>query len=67
MDDFNEIPSDSMTLGTRFSQAVFFDDKKNMFLLENTPLKQYHLDAIKWWNIKTFFSKGQRIEDVPQI
>ena len=51
MKQLQKIKRDNIVLGMRFSAPVFFDDGENMFLAENKPVLQYHIDALKKWNI----------------
>lgn len=48
----------TLSLGMRFSEPLFFDDGNNMFLAAKKPVKQYHLNAIKRWNIEFVVTKG---------
>ena len=47
----------------KFSAPVFFDDGENMFLAENKPVLQYHIDALKKWNIPFVLTYGIEILD----
>ena len=58
----NTINSRDLKLGMRFTAPVFFDDGTNMFLAENKPIKQFHLDAIKQWKIKKVVTYGRLID-----
>lgn len=54
----NKIKSETIELGMRFSAPVFFDDGKNMFLAEKKPVKKYHLDTLKKWNVPYLVTYG---------
>ena len=54
----DKIKSETIELGMRFSAPVFFDDGKNMFLAEKKPIKKYHLDTLKKWNIPYLVTYG---------
>ena len=58
----NTIKAKDLKLGMRFSSPVFFDDGSNMFLAENRPVKQFHLDAIKQWKIQKLVTYGRLID-----
>ena len=62
MKNFNEIKTSDLKLGMKYSAPVFFDDGTNMFLAENKPIKQFHLDAIKQWKIKKVVTYGRLID-----
>ncbi|MCQ2573858.1 MAG: phosphohydrolase [Treponema sp.] len=44
--------------GIRFSQPVFFDDGKNMFIESGISVKPYHLAALTKWHIPFLLSNG---------
>ena len=62
MRNLKEIKTSDIKLGMRYSAPVFFDDGTNMFLAENKPIKQFHLDAIKQWKIKKVVTYGRLID-----
>lgn len=53
-----KIKSDFLELGMKFSEPVFFDDEKNMFLPEKKPIRKFHLDTLKRWNIPFVVTHG---------
>ncbi|MGL4987084.1 MAG: HD-GYP domain-containing protein [Treponemataceae bacterium] len=68
----NYIKKKDLQCGTKFSTPVFFDDKKNMFLAEKKPITQFHLDALKNWNISNLVTYGtilpaDYVEDLDQF
>ena len=60
---FEKIDSSSIKEGVRFSAPVFFDDGKNMFLAEGKAAKQYHVEAVKRWNIPFLLTCGHLLND----
>lgn len=58
----NAINTRDLKTGMRYSAPVFFDDGSNMFLAENKPVKQFHLDAIKHWKIQKLVTYGRLID-----
>ena len=63
MKQLQKIKRDNIVLGMKFSAPVFFDDGENMFLAENKPVLQYHIDALKKWNIPFVLTYGIEILD----
>lgn len=57
----NEIKSEYIQIGMRFSAPLFFDDGENMFLAEGKTVKKYHIDALKRWDIKRLVTYGHII------
>lgn len=49
-------------VGSCFNEPVFFEDGVNMFLAANHPAKQYHLAALKRWNIPYLLTSGVEID-----
>jgi len=58
----NKIDCSKIVLGACFSEPVYFDDGKNMFLSAGHPAKNYHLAAIKRWNVPYLLSDGKLLE-----
>ena len=58
----NTIDAKSLKLGMKYTAPVFFDDGTNMFLAENRPVKQCHIDAIKQWKIQKLVTYGRLID-----
>ncbi len=56
-----EIFTDTLQEGMRFSAPVFFDDGKNMFLAERKKLKKFHLAAIRRWKITYVTTWGHQL------
>lgn len=61
--NYVRIPCSEIQLGVKFSAPVFFDDSENMFLAERKTAKQYHIDALKRWNIPFLLTYGHKIDD----
>ena len=49
-------------LNIMFSAPVFFEDGKNMFLAAGKAVKQYHLAALKKWNVPFLLTSGNAVE-----
>ncbi|MCQ2610639.1 MAG: phosphohydrolase [Treponema sp.] len=62
-----KIPSSEFELNQMYSEPVFFEDGKNMFLSAGKTVKQYHLKAIKDWNIQYFLTSGHLITDAIEV
>ena len=58
-----KIDCNQISIGVRFSAPVFFDDGINMFLAEGHSAKQYHVAALKRWNIPYLLTEGHKLED----
>ncbi len=54
----SKLDCNKITEGIRFTQPVFFDDGKNMFLAAGCPAKKYHINALKRWNIPFLWTDG---------
>ena len=48
---FKKVPCSAITVGVRFSDAVFFDDGESMFLAPGKPAKEYHVECLTRWKI----------------
>jgi len=57
----NKIDCKEIKLGMRFSAPVFFDDGENMFLGEEKSVKNYHIEAIRRWNIEYLLTYGHLV------
>ncbi len=49
-------------VGIRFSEPVFFDDGKNMFLPAKKPAKPFHVAALQQWKIPYLLTSGHEID-----
>ncbi|MCR4790003.1 MAG: hypothetical protein K5839_02870 [Treponemataceae bacterium] len=58
-----ELDPKDLKLGMRYSAPVFFDDGESMFLAEDMPVKEFHLNTIKEWNVTKLVTYGHVIED----
>ena len=47
--------------GVAFAAPVYFDDGENMFLGARRPVKKYHIDALKRWNIPFLMASGIKL------
>lgn len=54
-----KINSEMIELGMKFSEPVYFDDGQNMFLPEKKPVRKFHLDTLKRWNIPYVVTDGR--------
>ncbi|MGP1458254.1 MAG: phosphohydrolase [Treponema sp.] len=61
MDNLAKIDIERIKLGVRFSEPVYFDDGKSMFLAARKAVKQYHLQALKQWEIQFLLSAGTEV------
>ena len=61
MDNLAKIDIERIKLGVRFSEPVYFDDGKSMFLAARKAVKQYHLQALKQWEIRFLLSAGSEV------
>ena len=46
-----------------FSQPVFFDDGKCMFLAAKHPAKEYHVDCLRRWKIPFLVTAGKELTE----
>lgn len=58
-----KIDCSSVQLGMCFSSPVYFDDGENMFLSAKNPVKKYHLEALKRWEIPFLLTEGYVLSD----
>ncbi|MBP3710026.1 MAG: phosphohydrolase [Treponema sp.] len=63
MTAFEKIDGSSIKAGMRFSAPIFFADGKNMFLAEGKAARQYHVDAVKRWNIPFLLTCGRLLSE----
>lgn len=49
--------------GIMFSQPVFFDDGKCMFLAAKHPAKEYHVDCLRRWKIPFLVTAGKELTE----
>ena len=49
--------------GIMFSQPVFFDDGKCMFLAAKHPAKEYHVDCLRRWKIPFLITAGKELTE----
>ena len=59
----HRINVNQIKVGTCFSAPVFFEDGVNMFLSDNKPASQYHVDALKNWPVPYLLSEGYEIAE----
>ena len=65
---FKKVPCSAITVGVRFSDAVFFDDGESMFLAPGKPAKEYHVECLTRWKIPFLLSCGRVLgENEPYI
>lgn len=55
------VNASSITIDTCFDSPLYFEDRKYMFLAPFSPVKHYHLKAIKKWKIEVFFTDGRKV------
>lgn len=65
-----------LCVGSRFSEPLFFDDRKHMFLAKDFPLTQHLIDSLIFWNIPYVVTCGLEIlspidenmeDDIPEL
>ncbi|MCR5698999.1 MAG: hypothetical protein K6G52_05070 [Treponemataceae bacterium] len=56
-----EIDSSLIKDGVKFSEDVYFDDQKSLFLAKEKPAGKFHLDAIQKWEIKSLYTDGKQL------
>ena len=61
--NYTQVQVSDIKIGVRYSAPVFFDDGVNMFLAEGKTAKQYHMNALKKWNIPYLLTFGHVIAD----
>lgn len=61
MDNLAKIDIERIKLGVRFSEPVYFDDGKSMFLAARKAVKQYHLQALKQWEIRFLLRREAKL------
>lgn len=49
-------------IGSCFSEPVYFDDGKNMFLAAGKQAKPYHVSALVHWKIPYLLTVGHQID-----
>ena len=52
--------------GVRFSEPVYFEDGKNMFLGAGKSAKAFHVSALKRWNIPFLVTAGTLLEEIAE-
>ncbi|MEE1166888.1 MAG: hypothetical protein UHP28_07030 [Treponema sp.] len=62
MEDMSRIAVESIKLGTCYSEPVYFEDGKNMFLPSNHPAEEYHLTVLRRWHIPFLLTHGTLIK-----
>lgn len=60
--DFVRVNSGNIHEGDMYTEPLFFDDGKNMFLPEKRPVKLYHLKALERWSIPYVLTKGKLMD-----
>lgn len=58
-----KIKSSELKTNMKFTSPVFFDDGINMFLSENNPLTENHIELIKNLNIEYVITNGKILEE----
>lgn len=60
----SKISVDTIKVGTCFSEPVFFEDGKNMFLPGKHPAEPYHIKVLKRWHIPFLLTNGVELYNV---
>jgi hypothetical protein len=53
------IDARTLQAGMRFTAPLFFDDGVNLFAAQGQPFNDFHLRAIKNWNIAVLLTSGE--------
>lgn len=61
MGEMKQLSIESIVPGICFSEPVYFEDGKNMFLAAGVAAKPYHLKALKQWNIPYLLTRGTEV------
>ena len=66
------IQTEDLCVGSRFSQPLFFDDGRHIFLASEVPLTQRLLDSLHRWNSPYLITNGFEIlvpmeDDIPEL
>ena len=61
MKDLAKLDISKIRLGVCFSEPVYFEDGKNMFLAAGKTAKAYHVAALKQWKIPYLLTNGKEI------
>lgn len=61
MNEFIKILPADLKVDMCFSAPVYFEDEKNMFLAAGKTVKNYHVNALKRWNIPFLVTRGHEI------
>ena len=57
-----KIDVSAIHVGVCFSEPVYFDDGRNMFLPAGKKAKPYHVSALEQWKIPYLLSSGHEID-----
>lgn len=61
MKELAKLDINRIRLGVCFSEPVYFEDGKNMFLAAGKTAKAYHVAALKQWKIPYLLTNGKEI------
>lgn len=62
MIEMEKIDVNRIRIGVCFSEHVYFEDGKNMFLAAGKTAKPYHIAALRQWKIPYLLTKGKEID-----
>ncbi len=60
--EMNKLDCSLIHIGSCFSEPVYFDDGKNMFLAAGKQAKPYHVSALAHWKIPYLLTAGHQID-----
>ncbi len=60
--EMNKLDCSLIHIGSCFSEPVYFDDGKNMFLAAGKLAKPYHVSALVRWKIPYLLTAGRPID-----
>ncbi|OJF76048.1 MAG: hypothetical protein BKP49_09560 [Treponema sp. CETP13] len=58
-----KIKSSSLKVGQKFSEPLFFEDGKNMFLAQDCAVRKSHLEVISRWDISFLITEGHVLKE----
>ncbi|MDY2824829.1 MAG: phosphohydrolase [Treponema sp.] len=61
MSNLVKLDVSKFSIGICFSEPVYFEDGKNMFLAAGKTAKAYHIAALKQWHIPYLLTAGHEI------
>ena len=60
--EMSRLEVSKIRIGSCYSEPVFFDDGKNMFLPAGKEAKSFHVSALSQWKIPYLLTSGHEID-----